>query len=363
MKQPIITRDIERKAIYTDILYDPEWTYVEIFIDPNSEYGTRYSLSTTGCSCDYVVDWGDGCIEKNIRTHRYETGGTYTVRVKGSIYSNATFSETQKIKRGLFGRSTIKALQYGSKFETDMSLFWNSKDLEEIDPTFFANRPDLTDLSYMFSSCKKLKAIPEGLFDPLTNLSKIDHLFTECTEITTIPKGLFDKNAKLTNVDWAFASCIKLSSIESSLFDSATELISATHTFYDCQALETIPDRLFTNCSKLIHIDGMFQTSALTEIPPNLFRGCGNIETAERTFLNTMITLVPKGLFDDCTRISTFQMAFAYCKWLTEVPTDLFSKCKTVPNVTDVFYGDNRMHKFTVDETIENIGSYYKTQQ
>ena len=36
MKQPIITRDIERKAIYTNIMYDPEWTYVEVSVEtPN----------------------------------------------------------------------------------------------------------------------------------------------------------------------------------------------------------------------------------------------------------------------------------------------------------------------------------------
>ena len=32
MKQPIITRDLERKAIYTNIIYDPEWFTMEIEI-------------------------------------------------------------------------------------------------------------------------------------------------------------------------------------------------------------------------------------------------------------------------------------------------------------------------------------------
>lgn len=33
MKQPVITRDLERKAIYTDIAYDPEWLHVSVTME------------------------------------------------------------------------------------------------------------------------------------------------------------------------------------------------------------------------------------------------------------------------------------------------------------------------------------------
>lgn len=83
MKQPIITRDLERKAIYTDIIYDPEWTYVEVTIE--NYYDNIYTIHTGECKYKYIVDWGDGCIEKSKRSHKYKEPGTYTLRIKGYI--------------------------------------------------------------------------------------------------------------------------------------------------------------------------------------------------------------------------------------------------------------------------------------
>ena len=45
MKQPVITRDLERKAIYTDIVYDPEWTYVEVRISDPRKYNFYMSYA------------------------------------------------------------------------------------------------------------------------------------------------------------------------------------------------------------------------------------------------------------------------------------------------------------------------------
>ena len=87
MKQPIITRDLERKAIYTDILYDPEWLYISINLGRAIfTRGVRFDLNLKDTRRDFVIDWGDGNIEKNVASHWYDKGGTYTVRIKGYIY-------------------------------------------------------------------------------------------------------------------------------------------------------------------------------------------------------------------------------------------------------------------------------------
>ena len=92
MKQPIITRDIERKAIYTDIVYDPEWLYVEITIE--QKLWLSYSIETLNCDYDIIIDWGDGCIEKNVTEHKYNRLGTYTIRIKGEIIYNGGRNHT-----------------------------------------------------------------------------------------------------------------------------------------------------------------------------------------------------------------------------------------------------------------------------
>lgn len=83
MKQPIITRDLERKAIYSDILYDPEWLYVSIKMEYSSI--KDFSILVKDCEYDFVVDWGDGCIERNNSIHHYNRNGIYVVRIKGYI--------------------------------------------------------------------------------------------------------------------------------------------------------------------------------------------------------------------------------------------------------------------------------------
>ena len=105
MKQPVITRDLERKAIYSDIIYDPEWLYVEVTI--KEETGLYYSLHLYDCTYDIIVDWGDGCIEKNEYAHTYDKSGTYTIRIKGRIEYKKERTEFE----GLFGMlEEMKAL-------------------------------------------------------------------------------------------------------------------------------------------------------------------------------------------------------------------------------------------------------------
>ena len=80
MKQPIITRDIERKAIYTDIVYDPEWTYLEVDISRDKYIDFYLSHSV-------IIDWGDGTIDKNT-SHRYGDNinqRQIIIRIKGDI--------------------------------------------------------------------------------------------------------------------------------------------------------------------------------------------------------------------------------------------------------------------------------------
>ena len=104
MKQPIITRDLERKSIYTNILYDPEWTYVEVTIEKYHSH--IYTIHTGGCKYKYIVDWGDGCIEKSKRSHVYKNEGSHILRIKGHI----TFTG-DKANHGVFDEDlTTKAL-------------------------------------------------------------------------------------------------------------------------------------------------------------------------------------------------------------------------------------------------------------
>ena len=82
MKQPVITRDLERKAIYTDIMCDPEWTYLEF--DAYRSYSKYVDFHL---SSPVIIDWGDGTIDDK-STHYYDgrpNQSQLIVRIKGDI--------------------------------------------------------------------------------------------------------------------------------------------------------------------------------------------------------------------------------------------------------------------------------------
>lgn len=153
MKQPIITRDLERKSIYTDLIYDPDWTYVEVNVK-------NYKFHTLNISSPVIVDWGDGTIDKKT-SHMYGwhiDRDRVIVRVKGDI--------KPEIKRqSVFNPiTTTKVLQIGKHITSCVGMFNGCRDLVEVSPNIFQHATQVTDCSYMFSNCKNLKSIDGPLF-------------------------------------------------------------------------------------------------------------------------------------------------------------------------------------------------------
>ena len=94
------------------------------------------------------MDWGDGNVERNSTKHHYSEKGTYNLRIKGDIICKDLTSRSNYDHRGLFDEfHTYKALQYGTKFNTNLPLFSKCSALTEINPSFFGYRKDLTDIS------------------------------------------------------------------------------------------------------------------------------------------------------------------------------------------------------------------------
>ena len=153
MKQPIITRDLERKAIYTDIVYDPEWTYVEVNVKD-------YKQHTLNISSSVIVDWGDGTIDKETE-HMYDwhiDRDRVIVRVKGDI-------KPEIEKRSPFDKYVMtKALQIGKYVTSCNSMFNGCTHLTEVSPNIFQYATQVTDCSYMFANCEKIKNINGPLF-------------------------------------------------------------------------------------------------------------------------------------------------------------------------------------------------------
>ena len=335
MKQPIITRDLERKAIYSDILYDPEWTYVGVEIGENDQ--ENYVIHTQKCKYRFVVDWGDGCIEKSKRSHKYKKPGLYTLHIKGYVTYSGHFTE---LMHGLFDeRYTVSALQYGTDFNTNMGIFYGCTKLREINPSFFVHRSDLETMSGMFGLCRGLETIPSGLFDPLVNLTDVSYLFNGCSNIKSLPPKLF-------------ANCTKLQNVNYLLFGAG---------------LEEIPEDLFEGLTQIETAESTFYWTQIKKIPKQLFSQNRNLTTVEGCFghCNTLKT-ISEGLFDGCTNLTNIKNLFKDSGFLSlsediEIPTNLFSECPNITKTTDAFSG-TPISEGVVKEILDNIGSYYKNK-
>lgn len=205
MKQPIITRNLERKAVYSDLIYDPEWFHFSIEVDAYDEEMRKISVCVWDCDYDFVIDWGDGNIEKNGTSHKYIKNGIYIIRIKGYIY----YTEGSYRSAAIVTPSNMvrEAILYGHGFNTDLPVFRGCSLLEKIHPNFFQYRSDLTSLRYFFDGCTSLTEIPQGLLDPLVNLKDVTGLFQEIEPgndidhvSITIPEELF---SKCTNLETA----------------------------------------------------------------------------------------------------------------------------------------------------------------
>ena len=168
----------------------------------------------------------------------------------------------------------------------------------------FSEFSNVTDMSYMFYSCKSLTAIPQIDLSSATNAS---YLFQNCSSIVTVPElnlssvtnvaNLFQNCSSLvtvppldlssaTNVANLFHGCSKLTAVPPLDLSSAT---NASYLFQGCSSLKTVPPlnlssatnvtQMFAGCSSLTTVPRI-DTSKATDMS-YLFMNCDNIKTVE----------------------------------------------------------------------------------
>lgn len=116
------------------------------------------------------------------------------------------------------------------------------------------NTCEVTDMSYMFIGCEKLRKAPQ--FDT-SNATNMRRMFAECDLIESV--DLHTDN--VTDMNGLFYYCIGLTNAPSLNTGNVTDM---GYMFYSCSALESVPmydmrnvtavNNMFSNCSKLLEI-------------------------------------------------------------------------------------------------------------
>ena len=231
---------------------------------------------------------------------------------------------------------------------SDIKTYMNNPDFKYC-PMF--DTSSVTDMSYMFSSCKSLTSIPQFDTHSVTNMS---YMFYKCLSLTTIPQL---DTYSVTDMSYMFENCSSLTSIPRLDTRSVTNMRDM---FYNCSSLTSIPQLDTSNVTDMNH---MFeQCTSLTDIPlldtsrvtkmSNMFNSCTSLTSIP--ILNTSNVIRMGNMFYNCSSLTSIPLLdtrsvtimysmFYYCSSLTSIPqldtrsvTDMglmFYRCTSLTSV------------------------------
>ena len=240
-------------------------------------------------------------------------------------------------------------------------MFLDCKRLREVSG---ANYQNVTNATQMFQGCSLLKKVA-GDFSSTTNIS---NMFNGCSQLTEINATF---GSQIVTCDGAFRDCNSLKAIPS--FGLSNTCISTNYLFYGCEIIKTFPD---VNMTGVKTVSNMFQNCLAMEVAPNLnigtaltttdnmFQGC--ISLKEIPFFNTSgVTSFSNwtygGIFNGCVSLTkvpvfdtskstTFGQLFNGCASLPEVPALDMSKASTTDGYStyNLFVGCRALSKIGV---------------
>lgn len=233
---------------------------------------------------DFVVDWGDGTIQRYSKEslsriyHEYSLQvGSYTVTISGNV-TDLSFSANREITK------IINAL-----------------------PATLSNKEDFTEF---FWQCEKLREIPSDLFSNCVGAKSFKKCFSESV-IEEVPEGLFDACVNAED----FSSC-----------------------FSECYNFNAVPSTLFANCNKALYFNSCFYNTEITRVPKGLFDNNPLVTNMAYCFYSSRIGIIEDNVFDSLQFVTNYNSCFAYCSQLTTVPYELFDKSYSAVNFEKTFF-------------------------
>ena len=164
------------------------------------------------------------------------------------------------------GKGSIVHIVFDKSFSTYTptslrSFFQSLTKLETITGLEYLNTEKVTDMSYMFNSCTKLKSLDVSNFNT-AKVKNMIRMFSNCQALTSLNVTNFNTE-KIPDMSYMFSACTQLTSLDVTNFNTVN-VTNMSHMFGSCSALTTIyvsdkfvTDKvtngsyMFRNCKKL----------------------------------------------------------------------------------------------------------------
>ncbi len=246
---------------------------------------------------------------------------------------------------------------------TNMSgLFWTCRKLATIDVSCF-DTSNINEMSKMFAGCSSLIELDVSNFDT-TNVVNMNGMFGWCEELLSI-KGLENfKTSQVTDMSWMFYNDRKLTEVDLSFFDTS-KVTDMSYMFGWCKELTTIKglenfntsnvtdmQEMFSSCSGLTELDvSSFDTSKVTNMY-GMFGWCNNLPTI-------------KGLENfNTSNVTNMSRMFTSCSSLTEIDVSNFDT-SNVTDMSNMFSGCSSLTALDVNHfnttNVTNMNSMFSS--
>ena len=165
--------------------------------------------------------------------------GTY-VPDEGTTYSKVSVSVPQTAESG-----TVKALLDATRSCYCLFKSYTGTSVEGL--ISYSDTSSVMTTDSMFTSCYRLKTVPQFDTSAVTNMS---NMFSSCNVLTTIPQL---DTSKVTNMYGMFNNCVSLITIPQL---DTSKVTNMSYMFYYCSKLTTIPQ---IDTSRVTNMSYMFR--------------------------------------------------------------------------------------------------------
>ena len=224
----------------------------------------------------------------NILKYKFNKEGVYIIYI-------ITEDSLTNISYMFYKCSKLKELNLSS-FKTDQvtnmsHMFYECSGLKELNLLSFET-DKVTNTSYMFNGCYRLKELNLSSFktDKVTNMS---NMFNGCSELKELKLSSF-KTDQVNNISYMFSKCSRLKELNLSSFKT-DNLTKISFMFYKCSELEEL------NLSS-------FKNDKVTDIS-YMFCGCSGLKELNLTSFKTDNVIDMSSLFKNCSGLKELNLS------------------------------------------------------
>ena len=280
--------------------------------------------------------------------------GAYDLNV-GIYYPGWWPGQRGKIKTVVFDASFANA-----RPTSCYCWFSGCNNLTEIKGIEYLNTENVTNMGFMFNSCKVLTSLNLSNFNT-EKVTDMQRMFGECWDLTSLDLSNFNTE-KVTNMRHMFFNCSDLTSLNLSNFNTE-KVMYMSNMFYNCNKLTSLDltsfntaevtkmDNMFNGCSALTSLDlSNFNTAKVTDMN-YMFYNCNELTSLDLSSFNTAEVTDMSSMFRSCFALTSLDLSSFNTAKVTNM-SDMFRLCKALTSLD--------LSNFNTAK-VENMGWMFKS--